>query len=261
MEQDEPCYEKHVERIKRELADLCDVSFRASPFRTLKTRFLVACSARSGSHLLCAGLADYGAAVREAFDGKRISTLLRRRGIQNLESYCTTVLGRLAQNGVFGVKGGIHILAPLELAGEIPTHLADWRFVFLKRNDSLKQAISQCIASYTGAYRATTEPRRILTDDDFDGRKIAAMVRRRQIINTEWEQFFTAHNIEPHRVIYEDMILDIPGAMARVADYLDIHGPPIAPRLMLPPVERQTTELNVNWEARFKAEGWSIDAI
>ncbi|MBA3810386.1 MAG: hypothetical protein H0X27_01850 [Caulobacteraceae bacterium] len=261
MERDGPCYEEHVRRIKRELADIVDVSFRASPFRTLKTRFLVACSARSGSHLLCESLADHGAAAREAFDAKWIAARCRQWRLRSLEAYCQALIGRLAPNGVFGVKGGIQILAPLELAGELPRHLADWRFVFLKRQDSLKQAISQYIASSSGSYRSSKAPRRILTDDDFDGRKIATMARGRQLINAEWEQFFTAHGVEPHRVDYEDMIVDLPGVVARVTEYLDIHGPPIPARLRPPPFERQATELNSRWEARFKAEGWSIGAI
>ncbi|MBA3811685.1 MAG: hypothetical protein H0X27_08615 [Caulobacteraceae bacterium] len=250
-----PRYEQHLRRIKKELADILDVSFTASPFRALNNRFLVACSARSGSHLLCHGLMEHGAVVREHFDPKQIKRLSFRWEKHTLEAYCRTLVRRFAPRGVFGVKGGIQILAPLMLAGEIPDHLADWRFVYLSRADGLKQAISHFIATQTGAFKATAEPTRTLTDQDFDGKKIAGMVRRNRAINVEWEEFFADHGIEPIRVVYEEMVADMPGTVGRVARGLDLRGPP-APGESTPPVKRQATSLNADWGARFLAEGW-----
>lgn len=238
-----------------ELGEIVPVNFTASPFRSLENRFLVACSARSGSHLLCHGLLEYGAIVREHFDPKQIKRLSYEWEKHSLEAYCRALVQRFAPRGVFGVKGGVQILAPLMLAGEIPEHLSDWRFVFLTRADGLKQAISHFVASQTGAFKATAEPTRVLTEEDFDGKKIAAMARRNRAVNAEWEAFFADHGIEPIRVVYEDMIADIPGTVGRVARALELRGPP-APGVAAPPVKRQATSLNEAWEARFIAEGW-----
>lgn len=255
MEFQGPRYEQHLKRVKRELSEIVAVEFTRSPFRSLKNRFLVACSARSGSHLLCHGLLEHGAIVREHFDPKQIKRLSYEWEKHTLQAYCQTLVRRFAPEGVFGAKGGVHILAPLMLAGEIPDHLLDWRFVFLTRADGLKQAISHFIASQTGAFKATAKPTRVLTDADFDGKKIAAMVHRNRAINAEWEAFFADHGIEPIRVVYEEMIADIPGTVSRVARGLYLRGPPIEGDLAAP-MKRQATPLNAAWEARFQAEGY-----
>ena len=51
----------------KELADAgISVEFRSNPFRSLQKRFIVASSARTGSHLLCERLLNYDLKVGES---------------------------------------------------------------------------------------------------------------------------------------------------------------------------------------------------
>lgn len=158
---------------------------------------------------------------------------------------------------MFGVKGIMHVMAPLVLAGEIPDFVAEWKFVFLTRTDLVKQAISQVVAELTGSYRSSKEPTREVTDKDFNGKKIAALASKKLEMNSDWEDVFKFLRIEPFRVTYEELAADPPGVAAATAKFLDLSGPPITKeRFLFPPVEVQATALNERWARRFHEEGW-----
>lgn len=236
-------------RIDR-LARIMDVRFDANPFRPLKRRFVLAASARTGSNLLCEGLMSHGIMARELFNIERIDNARIRYGFSGLQDYCETMLKRFGREGVFGVKGALDVLAPLSLAGEIPDHIADWRFVYLTRADTVKQAISHFAAELSGSWRSTKEGV-ALDEDDYDAERIAELVNRHVTSNARWEDLFSAHGVRPFRVTYEKLSEDVTGTCAAVAKFLDIKADPI-PLDKKAPLAKQATYVNAAWEARFR---------
>lgn len=237
-------------------AETMDVTFTANPFRALNHRYVIAASARTGSNLLCESLRAHGATVKELFHITRIKKALADRGLSGLQDYCERAVKRYGADGTFGVKGSFDVLSPLALAGEIPDHIADWRFVFLTRADLIKQAISHFVAEKSGSWRSVKDgvP---LDDGDYDATRIAQLVERHRTGNALWEGLFGAHGIEPFRITYEQLAADPPGMAAQVAAFLGLGGTP-RPKQTNRRLVKQATELNARWEARFRDEGGSL---
>jgi LPS sulfotransferase NodH len=246
------------EKVRIALGRKLDVTFTNNPFRDLKKRFVIANSPRTGSHWLCEGLLAHGAVVDEYFNVENVLERAGARAITRLEDYCGDVLREFAIDGVFGVQGGLQVLTPLLCAKEFPEFADQWRFVYLKRENTLRQAISRFIARETGVWQSYQDGERTLEDGDFDGAAIAALKRRCEDLQTFWEETFEAYGIEPLRVTYEQLLADKEAVCARVAAYLDLQGPPITDaRFLHPPLERQSTSLNRQWARRFRIEGWA----
>jgi len=175
----------------------------------------------------------------------------RNRDGLGLEVYCQNYLRWNAPNGVFGVKGWPPLLVPLVLSGEFPAHLGDWKFVFLRREDTLSQAISRIIANETLAWQSGREPTKSLTDADFDAGKIARMVQLCTRDNQAWNEYFDLFGLDPLRITYEDLSADADGVASRVAAYLELDGPPVEGRRSAGALEVQATSLNARWKARY----------
>lgn len=192
----------------------------------------------------------------ECFGAAEIIAACRERGLPGLESYCQQHLERNTPGRIFGVKGWSDILAPMVLAGELPQHLGDWRFVHLTRADTLKQAISFVIAEQTQAWRSFKAPVKRLNDSDFDAERISRAVAGFVSRNKEWENFFQLFAQRPLRVTYEELAADPAGVTSATAAFLGLSGPPIeTKRFVTPPLEVQSSELNVRWEKRFLRSG------
>lgn len=251
----EALFRQLLDAVKREhAANLAD-DFDQNPFRNLKRRFVIAHTPRVGSHLLCEGLLAHGASVEEIFEESRVKNIALRRGYHSLQEYCEWVLLKHAIAGVFGVSGEIKILAPLEMAGELPEFVSDWRFVYLKRLDFVEQAVSEMVAQTTRAFKSSTMPTKALTEEDYDGKTIARLIDRSMAINASWEGAFSCYGVAPLRLTYEELTADPSGVIANTAAFLDLGGPPIRHEwLRSPPLQKQATTLNLTWATRFREE-------
>ncbi|MGI9170015.1 MAG: Stf0 family sulfotransferase [Caulobacteraceae bacterium] len=243
-------------KLRALIADRLDPAFTTNPFRDLDRRFVIAKSPRSGSHLLCEGLLAHGAIVDEFFNIKRIVEESDRLGLVRFEDYCRIVLSEFTVGGTFGVQGAPQILLPLIEAGELPRFAADWKFVYLRRENAVRQAISQFIAKYSGSW-ISFQQGGVLEDNDFDGREIAGIAKILAATDRAWEEAFTLYEVEPLRITYESLDADPAGVCASAALHVGLNGPPVAGgRILKARPQRQATDLNARWEARFRAEGW-----
>ena len=252
-------FKEQLARIEADLARQMDVTFQSNPFRSLDRRFMILFGARCGSHLLCEGLLEHGAVANAFFHPKRIEKAAASGS--TLQAYYESVLREKAIGGTFGVKGGTYILAHLSLAGEFPDFLSEWGIVFLKRENLVRQAISRVVGQLTGSWASYKAPKRALTDDDFDPRRIASMIKGCDALNNKCEDVFRVFDLNPLRLTYEELAADQKGVVARVAEHLGLHGPPITDQSFIKPkVEVQGTDLNARWEARFRAEeAWRLE--
>ncbi len=246
-------YESKIQGECQILAERLDLTFKSNPFRALDTRFMVAATgARVGTHLLCQKLTTYGVYVNEFFNWAQIFAACEKEGFNTLEAYCNLALQRFAVDGVFGVKGEANILVPLVQAGEFPQFSSDWKFVYIRREDTAMQAVSKLKAELTGAYVAASEPSRELTDDDYDGERILRIVRWNDKMAATWEEIFRLFGIEPMRITYEDLAADPTAIAERAADFIGLRGSPVRDRR--PPMRQQADHLNERWAQRFREE-------
>lgn len=236
------------------LQSLFSLEFRANPFRDIQTRICIACTPRTGSNFLCETLQTHGALVGEYLRFGRMRNFVFQHECDSLQGYCEDMVSRYARRGVFGVKGATNIILPLLLSGEWPGFVSTWKFVFLSRDDALKQAISYFIAQKTGAFRSTGAARE-LSDEDYDADRIEALVTRRRDGNRRWETAFQSLGVQPYRLTYEQLASDPDLASAKLAQFLGLNGPPIPERKSREAaLKKQANSRNAQWEARFREE-------
>ena len=108
------------------------------------------------------------------------------------------------------------------------------RYVWLRREDKLRQAISWWRAAATGQYglapgEVPAEP------PEFDRDAIGRLLRYAQAGEAGWRDWFAAHSIRPLEIVYEDLIQDVDQAARNVAGFLGVPWPaglvPVRPRM------------------------------
>lgn len=251
----ERIYNERLTIIRRKIAAQLDTSFDRNPFRNLRRRFVLGHAPRVGSHLLCERLLDYGAVVEEFFEVPRMHAGSRKRGFTTLQQFCEWLLGHYAVNGVFGVSGGVKALAPLELAGELPKFIGDWRFVHLTREDFVARAVSELIAMQTGAYKSSKTPTKPVSDEDYNPVRLRNLIDATLTVNAAWEGAFRTYGVQPYRLTYEALCADTDAHVAKIADFLGLEPNPVRDkRFIAPRLERQATSINDRWAERFRSE-------
>lgn len=220
---------------------------------TLNQCSMIACTARSGSTLLQVSLEHYGidpqewlnteAAIKQAVDQGKAATLAQYGDY----------LASTSTNGRFDVKGAMPALLFLHQVGEIPERNDVWRFIFLKRRNVIQQAISSRIANRTGQWTMDMPKQQAIGDDDYSFEDLLNSVRSITQQNANFEKAFLLLGIEPLRIDYEDFLQDIARHTWEAAKFVGIDVPE-QPIEIKPRVERQFTDLNARWEARFRAD-------
>lgn len=245
--------------------------------------YIICTNPRSGSWLLCKGLASTGLAgdPREWFN---IMEEQRHRARWRMDHSTDLSFGAYfglakaestTSNGVSGIKLHYYQLAELSkkiaaiesLGGLTDAQLMssafpNAKFLWLTRRDKARQAISLQIASsrqewWAIAGVATKEREQENADSKFDPQAIA---RREAILtghDAKWQSLFHDNRIEPLVVYYEDLVADYPGAIRGVLKWL---GAPDADAVAVPPsrLKRQSDARNEEWLTRylsFKSEG------
>jgi LPS sulfotransferase NodH len=131
------------------------------------------------------------------------------------------------------------------------------RFVQLRRDDILAQAVSWLRAEQTGVWfiggkgeisggKATPAGGRPSYDRD----AITGTMRTIEEHNAGWERWFEVYGIEPHRVRYEDLSADPSAVTLRVLDHLGLALP--AGGHITPSHQRQADRLNEEWADRYR---------
>jgi LPS sulfotransferase NodH len=163
-------------------------------------------------------------------------------------------------NGVFGTKvmwgymtdlqdrlAELPDLAPLRESERLAALLGDVRYVHVRREDVVAQAVSMWRAVQTRAWRA----------DDDDGcaprysyAGIDHLVRLMQAHERAWRSWFAAEGLEPLTVGYEEIAGDPPGALRRTLEFIGVSGE--APHE--PPLRRQAGAESREWADRYRAE-------
>jgi LPS sulfotransferase NodH len=131
------------------------------------------------------------------------------------------------------------------------------RYLWLRRRDKARQAISLHIACSTNEWWATDgaaldECEGNGRDPAFDPHVVAGIEAVLVKRDSEWQSYFGDNNIAPFVVYYEDLAADYQGTIASVLKWLGVPGADaiVVPRSRF---KRQSNERNEEWLARYTA--------
>ncbi|MCC7368265.1 MAG: sulfotransferase [Chloroflexi bacterium] len=232
---------------------------------TPNTCYLVCCTARSGSTLLCEGLWNTGVAGQPAEyfwqdDEQRWATTW---GLIDYD-YADFVRAAMEQtatpNGVFGAKMAwgyagdfVQKLQPdsrdplAELPSLLPKTFPNLRYIWLRRRDTVRQAISHWKAMQTGAWNWMTEDKPTLVQEPhYDGEAIAYLARQIDDHNLAWRSYFTENGIEPFEVVYEELVNRYEETLGDILDFLEI----------APPADLGTSKRRLKRQADAQSDEW-----
>ncbi len=219
---------------------------RAAPSAHRSQAFLscvVASTPRTGSTLLCRGLAQTGIVGQpdEYIDPPRYRSLAAQWGYGPEYAPATTRVERAMQqtatpNGVFGLQAHWHQFALLlrtvqnatgtdDLVEHVDRLLVSPRYVHISCRDTAAQALSYYHAIYTG------EVDELCVDAADPGRGGPEPVLLQQVRwledmlidwDAQWQAYFARCDIRPLEVLYEDLVADYQPTVERVLDYLGL---------------------------------------
>lgn len=240
--------------------------------------YLVCATPRTGSSLLMGLLDSTGVAGHpQAYFREPDEPLWAERwqvgyGADGEFDYAAYVRAALAagrsDNGVFGAKlmpdALEHLVTKLgtlhpDLAGDALALLrkvfGTTAFVLVRRDDALSQAVSWWRAEQTGTWfvgghgeidRGRPAP----VEPFFDADRITGYLREIAEHEAGWERWFAAHGIRPRRVVYEDLVADMPTVVRELLRALGID--PSTARAVGPRHHRQADRLNDEWVKRYR---------
>jgi trehalose 2-sulfotransferase len=129
------------------------------------------------------------------------------------------------------------------------------RYVWLRRENKLRQAISLWRAGATGQY-ALADSEQPAPPPPFDRDAIDQLVQWAEQCEAGWRGWFAAHSIAPFEIVYEEMTPRLTEVVGDLAAFLGVALPPgfgpVRPRL-----RRQADHLTEGLVERFRSSGSS----
>jgi LPS sulfotransferase NodH len=250
------------------------------------TSYLICATPRSGSSLLCEALRNTGKAGRpEEFFLPRNEPVWQGRW--NTSTYAEYVAEAIKQgttpNGVFGAKvmwgyfddfaSKLRQLAGFEVSSNhalMTSIFPNLHYIWIRRRDRVRQAISHAKARQTNIWRLETEvgrwqasplPTRLVGADlasallsrdepTFFFEQIDFMVREIEAHEAAWQRYFAESGIQPLVVVYEDLVLKYEETAIQILNYLNIptyDHIEFAPRRLRQQADEQTEQ----WVQRY----------
>jgi LPS sulfotransferase NodH len=171
----------------------------------------------------------------------------------SLRAYVAHLPNLVGVCGWVAAKASIDQLMMLTEAGILQELLPRSKFILLERRDRLGQAISRCIAGQNAQW--TTEHPSRLPDSDlvYSRAAIDAELGRIELATYGFYSFFAGNQLSPLHLLYEDLVADPDGVVARTGDFLGIPDMRIDPARVR--LRRQANAINESWRARYESGG------
>ena len=245
----------------------------------LRKSYIIASSYRCGSTFLCSELWKSGvlgapteylnidagnAAIPSAAEPGR---LMVRFGAKTPEDYFVKLVEhRTGRNGIFGMKAhGHHFEAALTWCPSMLKISAPVTFVYINRRDKVAQAVSMAKAMQTNAWISFDQVTGKNTRYDAGFIEQCKNELEQQRLN--WWRWFDTNNVTPFVVTYEDLVADKASVVRSIIELLEA-GNDEPEKIDLPPVEKQSDEINSEWAQRFAGDGaggvaksWDVDSV
>lgn len=245
----------------------CRIRFAAQVECDLKSYFI--CSVeRSGSTLLAAyleGTNALGNPLAEPFRIRKELEAVRDHSVISLRQYFEYVTEISAtSNGVVGIKlmwrHLARIMAELrklqpgatesdsELLGEHFPELT--HFVLTERRDVIAQAVSWAIAHQTDQWRSSHP---VASDAPKYSFRLIYLLHQTVLADYfGWRSWFSANNIEPHRVIYEELVRNPRQVVSALTE--SILGESVQYPLTGSFPLQQSSAINGEWSAKYRED-------
>ncbi len=233
------------------------------------TSYLVCGTPRSGSSLLCEALENTGVAGKpeEYFQPGNEVMWRKRWGTSTYAGYLAHVIEQCTTpDGVFGVKmmwGYFdHFLHNVRRMPDyknqrMPVHkmlqtiFPDLHYIWIKRRDTVRQAVSHAKAMQTNLWAVRGESPRLTTrKPEFSFMQIDFMVQEIKAHDAAWQRFFTENGIQPLVIIYEDFVSRYEETVRETLQRLGVPG---AELVEFAPVsmKKQADEQSEQWVQRY----------
>jgi len=182
------------------------------------TVYAVCCTTRSGSTFLCSLLESAGLGKpAEYLNHDEKTGFPHWRKVFGLPEsvsttdYLDTIIAGRQQNGIFGIKT-VRTAMHKAVAKHAPTVA-----VFLRRRDTLRQAISLYRAETSGAFVEANGFHRAVP---FCEASILKAQNRILAANSRWADYLGGLAEMPRNVFYEDVVADPMGSVLKIRDFL-----------------------------------------
>ena len=223
--------------------------------------YLICATPRSGSNLLCEVLSSLG------FAGQPEEHLWDPPGAEPeplAVRWPRVLQAGAGANGVFGLKLMGYQADRLER--QLPTvlgmpdtslglvlaaTLADPKYVYLIRQDRLRQAISLVRAVQTSQWRSTDSA---VCAAQYDAHAISREVQFLEQDKATWEEFFDRNRVAPYRLTYEEFTGLPRRTVAALLSYLG-HDEPLEIALAHTQHRRQADKVTEEWIYRYQRDG------
>lgn len=215
--------------------------------------YVVCAVPRSGSSLLCEllMLSGLAGAPTEYFDRTQMEQFMGQWHVQDLAGYLHELqLRKTGPNGRFGAK--LHHGQMLDVFGPdgLRDALPDLRAVSITRSDRVAQAVSYSIASQTGRWASTHAAGR--ARPRYRRAEIAQLLGEIEHQEAGWERWYERSGVAPFRIVYEDLIEDPWGHVARVLEFLGV-DPALPSPLPTATLQAQADRRSRRWCRRFRS--------
>lgn len=239
--------------------------------------YVVCTSPRSGSTLLCQGLAQTGRAGMpgEFFDHREqvIGFWMKRFGISERSEFADKIVEATSTpNGVFGTKLHWTTHADMHRAfcDSLAQHFADARrrslnelllakfssvrYIWLRRRDKVAQGISHFRATRSDFWQISKgrigEKRAGDDAVEFNFRAIDRTIAWAHEYDRQWKNYFAHHGLTPLQLSYEDLIASYDACIRAVLDFLDIPHADLPE--VEPPLERMADLKSFAWARTYR---------
>lgn len=243
------------------------------------TGYVVCTSPRSGSTLLCHMLkATRKAGVPESlFNGDTLETWGNRLGVAPADSDLNTAralfvkanqVGR-GSSDVFGLRAQRHSFALFTTwlgqlypgttdAARLEAAFGPLRYIFLRREDKLRQAASFVRAGQTGLWHRAadgSELERLAppAPPQFDADALAQAQDKFVGYDADWTAWFDTNAIQPLRLTYETLADDPRAALRKVLRHIDL--PEDLADVVEVPTQRLADAVTEDWVAGMMRHG------
>ncbi len=211
------------------------------------------------------GLARTGVGIRDDLTPPDAPPYSSLEGLADYRAHLERTLSwGTTPNGVFAAKLMFNQLPELRtLAGTLPEYAGlDFpellgalfgapAFVWICREDKVRQAVSLWKALQTRAWRGSTpDPRAPKGEIRYSFEGIDHLVARFEADEDGWRRFFAEHEITPLRISYEhDLEHDRERSVRMVLTHIGVTAPP--GWALVEPIARQADALSEEWVATY----------
>jgi LPS sulfotransferase NodH len=247
-----------------------------SPPSPVSKTYLIASTPRSGSTMLAFGLGSTKIAgnPNEFLDANVVFNWSQQFGfsIRSYADYLNQLMvATCTPNGVFGVKTMWHSiqdtlgvyartmpeLASLPLYKQVDAMLYQPKYIFITREDKVRQAISLVKAAQTNVWihwnKTPEQNAAPAADPVYNPGAIEDQINIITLVERTWDSFFTVASIKPYHVVYEDMVARYEEVILDVLRFLEIDLPP-GFRVPEPVTAQQADRVSEEWYERFMSE-------